>query len=122
VSETAVADLRRAALAPVSISQPRGPDENDFGDLLADDADADPALLLANDAGASDVASALSGLDARGRRILELRYGFDGQAPRTLTEVADELGVSCERVRRLETKTLCELRGRPEVQALWSAA
>ena len=59
---------------------------------------------------------------AAARRILELRYGLDGGQPRTLSQVAGELGVSRERVRRLETRTLLELAARPELRSLRAAA
>jgi RNA polymerase primary sigma factor len=44
------------------------------------------------------------------RRVLALRFGLDGETPRTLEEVGSELGITRERVRQLETRALRELR------------
>ena len=64
-----------------------------------------------------DVSGVLAAIGARPRRILELRYGLDGGDPRTLEEVAAELGISRQRVRKLETRTLLELASHPELVA-----
>jgi RNA polymerase primary sigma factor len=42
--------------------------------------------------------------------VLTLRFGLDGEAPRTLEEVGSQLGITRERVRQLETRALRELR------------
>ena len=53
-------------------------------------------------------------LDDRKRRILTLRFGLDGDSPRTLREVGDLVGLSRERVRQIELKTLVAIRDRLE--------
>lgn len=103
VDEATVEELRRAELVPLSLSEPGGDEE--LG--LASERPAD----------APDVASALSAIGPRPRRILELRYGLGGRPPRTLDEVAGALGISRQRVRTLETRTLLELAARPELRA-----
>lgn len=100
------AELRRAEPPPVSLSEPAADGDVRLEELLSDDGDGDPARTV--DSG-PNTAIALSRLDDRAHRILELRYGLNGRRPRTLSEVAKELGVSRERVRKLETKTLLEL-------------
>ena len=106
VGERTVAELRRAELVPASLSEPGGEEQ------LSEDAPADDGV---------DVSAALAALGTRPRRILELRYGLGGRRPRTLDEVACELGISRQRVRTLETRTLLTLAGRPELRA-WAAA
>ena len=92
---------RRDEPAPVSVS------ELDGAEQLAVD---EPDEVV-------DVSGVLAAIGARPRRILELRYGLDGGDPRTLEEVAAELGISRQRVRKLETRTLLELASHPELVA-----
>ena len=70
---------------------------------------------------AARVRSAVTTLDERSRRVVALRYGIDGEDARTLTEVAGELGVSPQRVRKLEQRSLRALATRPELRALRAA-
>jgi RNA polymerase primary sigma factor len=123
VSERLVADLRRAEQAPVSLAELIGDaEEMSLADVLGDETEESPADALAASEEESSLASAYSGLGERSRRILELRYGLDGSEPRTMEDVASELGVSRERVRQLESKSLRELAMRPELQNLRAAA
>jgi RNA polymerase primary sigma factor len=98
VDEETVVALRRAQLAPISLSEP-----------IEEEVEADPALRVAE---RDEPTRVLPPLHGRARRLLELRYGLDGRPPRTLAEVASQLGVSRERARKLETRTLLELRAR----------
>ena len=93
--------MRRAALAPASLSEPAGDDGPALGELLATAAPATVAGVGERDEAAC-VRTAVTALDERARRVVELRYGIDGEDARTLTEVAGELGVSPQRVRKLE--------------------
>jgi RNA polymerase primary sigma factor len=102
------AELRRAEPAPVSLSEPVADGEVRFEELLSDGGEGDPARAIGD---GPDAMAALSRLGPRARRIVELRYGFNGRRPQTLSQVAGELGVSRERVRQLERKTLLELGG-----------
>jgi len=52
---------------------------------------------------------ALANLDARDRQILELRYGLDGTAPQSLRQIGGRLGITGERVRQLEQRSLRRL-------------
>ena len=122
VDEETVAQLRRAALAPVSISEPVGDGEPALEALLGDGGAGDPAPGVCARDEAERVRSALAALDGRARRIVELRYGIGGERTRTLAEVADELGVSPQRARQLEARTLRALAAQPELRALRAAA
>jgi RNA polymerase primary sigma factor len=103
VDEATVEELRRAELVPLSLSEPGGDEEL--------------GVAAERPGEAPDVAAALLAIGPRPRRILELRYGLGGRQPRTLDEVAGELGISRQRVRTLETRTLLELAARPELRA-----
>jgi RNA polymerase primary sigma factor len=96
------AELRRAEPAPVSLSEPVA------DELLSDGGEGDPARAVGD---GPDAMAVLVRIGVRARRILELRYGLNGRRPQTLSQVAGELGVSRERVRQLERKTLLELGG-----------
>jgi RNA polymerase primary sigma factor len=51
----------------------------------------------------------LSTLTHRERKIIELRFGLTGEQPRTLEEVGQRFGLTCERIRQIEAKTLAKL-------------
>jgi RNA polymerase primary sigma factor len=75
----------------------------------------DPSLHLVDEAGrfakSELLASILSALDARQRRVLELRHGIHDDNPRTLELVGVEFGVTRERIRQIESKAIRKLRG-----------
>ena len=55
----------------------------------------------------------LDSLPARDRKVLELRFGLKGERPRTLEEVGERFGVTRERIRQVEAKTLNRLKHYP---------
>jgi RNA polymerase primary sigma factor len=122
VDEDTVAQLRRAALAPASLSEPVRDDEPALEQLLGDGGAGDPAAAACERDQARHVRRAVAVLDDRARRIVELRYGIGDQRSRSLTEVAGELGVSPSRVRTLEARSLRALSARPELRELRAAA
>jgi RNA polymerase primary sigma factor len=106
-----VEQIMRTSQAPVSLEKPVGDDEeSEFGHFLTDenaplpDEAADTTLrqeLLRN---------ILGTLSHRERRVLELRYGLDGEQPRTLDEVGRAFSVTRERIRQIENQSLKKLR------------
>jgi RNA polymerase primary sigma factor len=67
-----------------------------------------------------EISDLLAGLDYREREVICLRYGLDRGTPRTLAEVAAHFGVTRERIRQVESKTLVKLRslaGQMELRA-----
>jgi RNA polymerase primary sigma factor len=98
-----------AALASVSLNQTVGADdEGELGDLFADREAADPFDEAEESLRRQGVRRALDALPERERRILELRFGFEGE-PWTLEAIGHELDLTRERVRQLEGQALARL-------------
>jgi RNA polymerase primary sigma factor len=98
-----------AVEASVSLDQPIGDDDSgSFGELFADPAAVDPAEETDETLRHEAVRAALRALPEQQRRILELRFGFDGEQ-RPLETIGRELGISRERVRQLEREGLDRL-------------
>jgi RNA polymerase primary sigma factor len=98
-----------AAQASVSLNQSVGADdEGELGDLFADREAVDPFDEAEESLRKQGVRKALNALPERERRILELRFGFEGD-PWTLEAIGAELGLTRERVRQLEGQALQRL-------------
>jgi RNA polymerase primary sigma factor len=98
-----------AAHASVSLNQSVGADdEGELGDLFADREAADPFDEAEESLRKQGVRRALDALPERERRILELRFGFEGD-PWTLEAIGAELDLTRERVRQLESQALARL-------------
>jgi RNA polymerase primary sigma factor len=100
-----------AADAPVSLNQPIGSEEEgEFGDLFDDPNASDPADEASQTLQRREVRSAVRRLPEHERRMIELRFGFDGE-PASLETIGKELGLSRERVRQLEHDAFERLAG-----------
>jgi RNA polymerase primary sigma factor len=118
-----VEQIRRTSQTPVSLERPVGDDdESEFGHFLEDESEPLPdevaGLSLRNEA----LSRALSMLAERERKVLELRFGLNGEAPRTLDEVGRTFNVTRERVRQIENQSLKKLRVLAEAQMLRDVA
>jgi RNA polymerase primary sigma factor len=92
--------------ARVSLNRPVGSDaDGELGDLFADENADDPEAAADDYLRSRAVRLALQRLPELERRILELRYGLDGE-PHSLEAIGAELGISRERIRRLEGEAL----------------
>jgi RNA polymerase primary sigma factor len=109
-TEERVRELLELVENPVSLETPVGDGESMYGDLIEDVHAVAPHDETADKARTTELAGALDLLNPRMRRVLALRFGLDGETPRTLEEVGSELGITRERVRQLETRALRELR------------
>jgi RNA polymerase primary sigma factor len=95
--------------ARVSLNAPVGDDDGgELADLFADDSAENPAELAEDALRARAVREALADLPERERRVLELRFGLDGE-PQSLEAIGAELGLTRERIRQLETQALASL-------------
>ncbi len=106
-----VSEVLRLAQEPVSLHAPVG-EEDDvaLGDLIEDGDAASPvesaAFLLLRE----HLEAVLSTLGERERKVVQLRYGLADGRPRTLEEIGRIFGVTRERIRQIESKTLSKLR------------
>jgi RNA polymerase primary sigma factor len=110
VEPARVAEIQRIAQEPVSLQSPIGEEESDLGDFI-EDADAvvpieAAAFIMLQD----QLERVLCELSEREQRIIQLRFGLTDGHPRTLEEVGREFGVTRERIRQIESKTLAKLR------------
>ena len=106
-----VNQIRRSAQTPISLEKPVGDeDESEFGHFLTDATAPLPDELAEETLRNEALRSILKSLSARERRVLELRYGLDGEQPRTLDEVGRTFSVTRERIRQIENQGLKKLR------------
>jgi RNA polymerase primary sigma factor len=113
-----VEEALSAASASVSLNQTVGADdEGELGDLFADREAADPFDEAEESLRRQNIRKALDALPERERRILELRFGFDGE-PWTLEAIGHELDLTRERVRQLEGQALSRLAALRELAGL----
>ena len=109
-----------AASANVSLNQQVGNDaDGELGDLFSDPTASDPAEDAADEFRRHSVRRALAKLPERERRIIELRFGLDGE-PMSLEAIGRELGFTRERIRQLETQAFARLQN--ELAGLSEAA
>src|SRR2546427_298900 len=95
-------------------------DEGELGDLFADREAADPFDEAEESLRRQGVRRALDALPERERRILELRFGFEGE-PWTLEAIGHELDLTRERVRQLEGQALARLSALRDLQSVAAA-
>jgi RNA polymerase primary sigma factor len=107
--------IRHSARSTISLARPVGDgDDVELADVLADEAAPLPEDGLHADFRSRTVRNLVGTLNERERRVLELRYGLNGEEPWTLEEVGRELRVTRERVRQIEMAALHKLRIRAE--------
>ncbi|HXI84401.1 MAG TPA: RNA polymerase sigma factor RpoD/SigA [Verrucomicrobiae bacterium] len=112
-----VAALRKLGVSPISLDAPIG-DEDDsrFGDIVQDEGALTPYELLRVKTMRQEIREHIKYLDAREAEILMLRFGLDGQPPRTLEQVGKRFKVTRERVRQIQEIALRKLRRRVEAR------
>ncbi|MEO0138664.1 MAG: sigma-70 family RNA polymerase sigma factor [candidate division WOR-3 bacterium] len=112
--EMPISKVERAlsvAKEPISMDKPVGKDEDtSLGEIIYDEKTLSAEEELKIESLRERLRKALNMLSPRERKVIELRFGLDGKKPRTLEEVGQELGLTRERVRQLETQALEKLR------------
>jgi RNA polymerase primary sigma factor len=118
-----VEQIRSSAQVPVSLEKPVGDEEeSEFGHFLTDETQPLPDEAAETNLRKEALFKILGTLSARERQVLELRYGLDGQTPRTLDEVGREFNVTRERIRQIENQSLKKLRALADALALRDVA
>jgi RNA polymerase primary sigma factor len=115
---TRVEDLLKLARETVSLEAPMGDSDASLADFIEDDPTRQPEAIAAEKIMKEDLAKTLAGLPDRDRKIIELRYGLNGNEPMTLEQVGQEFGVTRERIRQMEIKTLRRLQAFRMARAL----
>jgi RNA polymerase primary sigma factor len=106
-----VRDIQRISLEPVSLETPVGEeDDSSLGDFVEDPSAIAPSTAAERARLIADIEEALEELNEREREVVRLRFGLDDGQVRTLEEVGKQFGVTRERIRQIESKTLAKLR------------
>ncbi len=106
-----VREIQRIAQEPVSLETPVGEEDDSLlGDFVEDPNVIAPATAAARALLSEAIEEALQELNDRERAVVRLRFGLDDGQIRTLEEVGKEFGVTRERIRQIESKTLAKLR------------
>jgi RNA polymerase primary sigma factor len=114
-----VREIQKISQEPVSLENPVG-DEGDsqLGDFIEDEQSVAPSDAVGELMQGEDLSRVLELLTSRERRVLEMRYGLTDGRPHTLEEVGVQFGVTRERIRQIEAKTLAKLRAYREARSL----
>jgi len=111
ISEDKVREIIKIAQEPVSLETPIGEEEDShLGDFIEDHEARAPAEEASFTLLREQLDEVLKTLTDREQRVLRLRFGLDDGRARTLEEVGQKFGVTRERIRQIEAKTLRKLR------------
>ena len=118
-----VETILRSSQTPVSLEKPVGDEEeSEFGHFLFDETQPLPDEAAETALRKEALQKILGMLSYRERRVLELRYGLNGEHPRTLDEVGRTFNVTRERIRQIENQSLKKLRALAESAKLREVA
>ncbi|MDR2957773.1 MAG: RNA polymerase sigma factor RpoD [Coriobacteriales bacterium] len=106
-----IREIQKISQEPVSLETPIGEEEDSqLGDFLEDRAAEAPPDAASFTMLREQLTKVLDSLAERERKVISLRFGLEDGRPRTLEEVGHEFGVTRERIRQIESKTLAKLR------------
>ncbi|MFT5201019.1 MAG: RNA polymerase primary sigma factor [Candidatus Aldehydirespiratoraceae bacterium] len=106
-----IREILRIAMDPLSLDSPVGEEEDsNLGDFIEDQNAIAPIDAAARKLLTAAVGEVLHELSEREQEVVRLRFGLDDGRPRTLEEVGRQFGVTRERIRQIEAKTLAKLR------------
>jgi RNA polymerase primary sigma factor len=111
LSLSRVREIQRIALDPLSLDSPVGEeDDSNLADFIKDDQADAPAEVAAQSSVRQALKDALGELNEREQKVVMMRFGLEDGQIKTLEEVGREFGVTRERIRQIESKTLAKLR------------
>ena len=106
-----VREIQKISQEPVSLETPIGEEEDSqLGDFIEDSTAVAPPEAASDSMLREQLEQVLDGLADRERKVIKFRFGLEDGHPRTLEEVGREFGVTRERIRQIESKTLVKLR------------
>ncbi len=106
-----VREIQRISQEPLSLETPVGEeDDSSLGDFVPDESAVSPDFAAERERLKDEIERALLELTPREQQVMRLRFGLDDGQVRTLEEVGREFGVTRERIRQIESKTLAKLR------------
>jgi len=114
-----VVEVQKYGREPISLSTPLGEDgDSEFGDLIEDVEAVSPVDASVAKARNEAIERLLAGLTEREARVIKSRYGLVDGISKTLDQIGEELGVTRERIRQIEAKTMHKLQHPSRAQAL----
>jgi len=114
-----VREIIKISQEPMSLESPVGDEgDSEFGDFIEDHDAVEPVQAVSETLQCEELEALLLTMPHRERKVIELRFGLKGQHPRTLEEVGQTFGVTRERIRQIEAKTIAKLRSCHDSQHL----
>lgn len=111
LSPERVAELMLLDRSAVSLDSPLADDGSaTLGEVISDDLDENPQELITKSLLREHMRDAMDDLTPREKAVLKMRFGLDGERPKTLEEVGRTMKVTRERVRQIEARSLAKLR------------
>ena len=109
--EAKIREILRLGQDPLSLDSPVGDEDDSFlGDFIEDQQAAMPADVATARSLSEQITESLGELSEREKEVVRMRFGLDDDQPHTLEEVGQRFGVTRERIRQIESKTLAKLR------------
>ena len=119
ISPQRVREILKMSQDPVSLENPVGEEgDSQLGDFVEDERAVAPLEAVGEVMQKEQLGAVLNMLTRRERKVIELRFGLSGEHPRTLEEVGKKFGVTRERIRQIEVKTMAKLKSYRESQRL----
>ncbi|MGG7463486.1 MULTISPECIES: RNA polymerase sigma factor [unclassified Plantibacter] len=114
-----VIEVQKYGREPISLHTPLGEDgDSEFGDLIEDTEAVVPADAVSFTMLQKQLESLLDSLSEREAGVIRMRFGLGDGMPKTLDQIGDTFGVTRERIRQIESKTMAKLRHPSRSQSL----